>query len=86
MDSQATYRSCVQTEGGGARRGIFCMCSTRVICFFTVLLSFTLGLILGAVFFPVILTALPAVIAFAVVMAVLIIATLILRYCMCRRD
>jgi hypothetical protein len=67
-------------------RGTFCMCSSKVICFFAVLLAAALGLIFGAVYSAVILTALPAVIVFAVVMAVLIIALLIYRYCACCRS
>jgi hypothetical protein len=86
MDSQAAYRNCVQTEAAGyERRNLFCWCSNKVICFFALLFAFALGLTLGAVFFLVILAALPAVIAFTVIMAVLIAATLIIRRCMCRK-
>ena len=44
-----------------------------------------IGLILGALFALTILDALPAVIAFAVTMAVLMIALLIFRFCFCCR-
>ncbi|MGI6239543.1 MAG: hypothetical protein ACOYI5_07940 [Christensenellales bacterium] len=88
MDCQVNYRNCAQPDNNGAgleRRGLFCICSVRVICFLAALLSLALGLILGAVFSAVILPALPAVIVFTVTMAVLIIAILIIRYCYCCR-
>ncbi len=86
MDSQATYRDCAQpTDANLGLRGIFCISSLKVLCFYTMLLSLALGLIFGAVFSLVILLALPAIVVFAVVMAVLIIATLIYRCRACNR-
>lgn len=61
-----------------SRRCIPCLSS--VIGFLAVLLAFAIGLILGALFFTVILPALAAVIVFAVVIAVIIIALLIYWY------
>ncbi len=87
MDSQATYRNCVQTEGSlSERRGVFCACLIKVVCLFAFLLALAIGLAIGASFAAIILAALPAVVTFAVVMAVLIAAVLILRYCLCRRS
>ena len=63
------------------RRNCGCVCSVKVICFFVVALAAALGLIFGAVYAEQILTALAAVIVFAVVMAVAIIALLIYRWC-----
>lgn len=87
MDSQATYRDCAQTETAAlGPRTIFCISSLKVLCFYTTLLAAALGLIFGAVFAVAILIGLPAIIVFAVVMAVLIIATLIYRCLACRRT
>lgn len=58
-----------------------CACSERLIGFFVLLLIAALGLILGASFAEAILTALPAVIVFAVAMAAAVIALLIFAGC-----
>ena len=60
-------------------------CLSRVLCFFTLLLVLTIGLILGAIFAERIFSALAAVIVFAVTMAVVIIALMIFRNCRCCR-
>lgn len=86
MDSQATYRNSMQPEGPGfERRGLFCVSSLKVLCLYAMLLTAALGLVFGASFAVTILTALAAIIVFAVVMAVLIVATLIYRCHACHR-
>lgn len=60
-------------------------CVSRVLCFFILLFAFALGLILGAVFARIILSALAAIIVFAATMAAVIIALLIFRSCRCCR-
>lgn len=65
-------------QNRSSRRCIPCLSS--VIGFLAVLLAFAIGLILGAVFFPVILSALAAVIVFAAIIAVIIIVLLIYWY------
>lgn len=60
------------------------LCAMRILCFFVVALAAALGLIFGAVYAEQILTALAAIIVFAVVMAVAIIALLFYRWCECR--
>lgn len=62
-------------------RKTFCLCSGRVLCFLISLFTFTLGLILGVIFFVDISTSLPAVIVLAVVLLILIISLLIFRCC-----
>lgn len=78
--------SCTLPQSSRDPKGLFCWCSTRVICFFAVLLAFTLGLILGAVFSTVILSALPSIIVVAVILAVIVIGLLIFRRCLCCRS
>ena len=58
-----------------------CMCSMRVICLFVLLFAFAVGLIIGAVFAPLIWTALSAIIVFAIIMAIAIFALLLYRRC-----
>ena len=65
----------------GSARRLACMCSMKVICLFVLLFAFALGLILGAVFAPFMLFALAAIIVFAIIMAIAIIALLIFRRC-----
>jgi len=87
MDCQANYRNC-QSDAKHShleQRGFLCMCSAKIIYLFAIFLTFALGLILGAVFVATILPALPAIIVFAAVMAVLILALLVYRYCLCCR-
>lgn len=89
MEYQGNPRNCGQSEARPPQsefRGLVCMCSAKVLYLFVVFLALALGLILGAVFADVILLALPAVIVFAVVMAVLILALAIYRYCICCRS
>lgn len=62
-----------------------CFCFNLVLSFFGVLLALTLGLLIGALFAPVIYCALAAIIVFAVVLVVLIISLLIYRRCRCSR-
>lgn len=59
-------------------------CLDIVLGFLAALLTFTLGLIIGAVAAAAILTAIPALIILAVVLAILIISLLIFKWC--RRD
>lgn len=73
----------MERHSNESSRGPACWCPTRVIYFFAALLAFTLGLILGALNVIVILAALPAVVTFAVVMLVLIVALLIYKFCAC---
>ena len=84
MDNQASMRADVGFVSG--QRGFVCMCSARVIYFLAAFLTLAVGLILGAVFVAVILPALPAIIVFAAVMAVLILALAIYRHCLCCRN
>jgi len=65
------------------RDNTFCWCSSIVLCLLEALFFVALGLILGAVFFMSILTALPEIIVAAVILAILIIVFLILRWCQC---
>lgn len=60
-----------------------CVCVEKAICFFALLLVFTIGLILGTIFASVLRTALAAIIVFAATMAASLIALLIYRRCMC---
>ena len=60
-----------------------CVCVERAICFFALLLVFTIGLILGAIFAYVLKNALAAIIVFAATMAASLVALLIYRRCMC---
>jgi hypothetical protein len=83
MDNQDSVRNVGLAAG---QRGFLCMCSARVIYFLAAFLTLAVGLILGAVFAEEILPALPAVIAFAAVMAVLILALVVYRYCLCCRN
>ena len=59
-------------------------CLNIVLGFLSILLAFTLGLIVGALLSLFVLIALPAIIVFAIVLAVLIISLLIFRWC--RKD
>lgn len=87
MDCQANYRNCQSDvkHSHSEQRGFLCICSAKIIYLFALFLTFALGLILGAVFAFTIILALPAVIVFAAVMAVLILALLVYRYCLCCR-
>jgi len=58
-----------------------CSCTERVIGFFVLLLAVALGLIFGAVYAEQILSALAAVIVFAVAMAAAVLALLIYGGC-----
>lgn len=60
------------------------LCSMKVIGFFVIALAAALGLIFGSAFAQQIFGALAAVIVFAAVMLVAIIALLIYRWCECR--
>lgn len=89
MDCQMNFHNPLQQEAAGVgleRRGSMCVCSTWVIAFFAILLGTSLGLIFGTLFAADLLIAIPALIIFAAVMAVLIVALLIYRYCMCCRG
>ncbi len=69
----------------GRDRNACCgLCSMKVIGFFVVALAAALGLIFGAVYGQQIFAALAAVIVFAAVMLVAIIALLLYRWCECR--
>jgi hypothetical protein len=83
MENQENVRSAGFAAG---QRGFVCMCSARVIYFLAAFLTLAVGLILGAVFSAAILPALPAVIVFDAVMAVLILALVVYRYCLCCRN
>lgn len=60
-------------------------CTNTVLAFLTVLLAFTVGLIIGVLLAGILFFVLPALIALAVVFAVLIAIILILRFCMRER-
>jgi predicted lipid-binding transport protein (Tim44 family) len=62
---------------------LLCWCSDKVLGFLAFLFALTLGLILGAVFSAVIITALAALIILAVILLILIIAVLIIKRCKC---
>lgn len=68
------------------QRNIFCYCSSKVIAFLAFLLSFTLGLIFGALFAEVFLSELPILITSAVLLGVMILAILIFKKCNCCRH
>lgn len=74
---------CDERCGRNSRSGCG-LCSMKVIGFFVVALAAALGLIFGAVYGQQIFSALAAVIVFAAVMLVAIIALLIYRWCECR--
>ncbi len=64
-----------------ARRNCCGLCSNKVLGFIVVALAAALGLIFGAVYAEQIFAALPAVIVFAAVMVIAIVALLIWRFC-----
>ena len=78
--------ACVRFENRCERSCRPCcgLCSMKVIGFFVVALAAALGLIFGSVYAEQIFAALAAVIVFAAVMLVAIIALLIYRWCECR--
>ena len=78
--------NCPQNEQNYRRpevRNLLCMCSTKVVCLFAAFLALAVGVIIGATIADLVLPALPAIIIFAVVMAIAILAVLIYRYCLC---
>ena len=58
-----------------------CSCTERVVAFFVLLLALALGLIFGAMYYETILSAMAAVVVFAAVMGVAVIALLIYGSC-----
>ena len=60
---------------------LFCLCSAKILCFLSVLLAGALGLILGAIFFFLVLPSLAAVIVGAAILAIAVIALVIYRSC-----
>ena len=60
-------------------------CTGTVLGFLTALMTFAIGLVIGAVFAGFVLISLPAVIVFALILAVLIAVILILNRCMTER-
>jgi len=78
---------CQQSRDPDARQAgssrALCWCSAKLLCFFAVLFALALGLLLGAVFFPIFLLGLPVLVALAVVFFVIAVGLLIAWHCLC---
>lgn len=74
----------VRAFGGCGRSRTICgFCSLKAAALFGVLLAFAVGIILGTVYAETFFPALAAIIVFAIIMAVAVIALLLYRRCEC---
>ncbi|HMM32350.1 MAG TPA: hypothetical protein PKB13_11315 [Clostridia bacterium] len=79
-------RCCGQGQRESSQKGLFCWCSSKVLCFMAVLLGATLGLIFGVVYAADLLIALPTLIVLAIILAIIIIGIVIFRVCLCCKS
>ena len=66
---------------------LICYSFSKIICFLSILLALTFGVILGALFSGIVLSVLPSFIVLAVILFILIIALAIIKKCQrCPKD